>query len=405
MLRAVALLALAFPTPAGADLAVSGVSASRNGASVRVTDTVRNLGTRRAPRSRVEYRLVRPGGGTRVRATRAVAPLAPGHASRGTVRLTGVDGSARVLACVEDERDERNNCGATLPAPRIGAQPADPTAATDARFTFSHSWRGVRFDCRLDDGTPGRCASPVSYTELAEGDHRFSVTAWRGARRLSATTIYRWTVDTTAPPALTVSSGPDAVSNRRDAEFRFADRDAEATFRCVLDGAPAEPCTSPQRYAGPLADGEHTFAVEARDPAGNASAARTITWAIDATAPPAPSIDEAPEATSPATTTRFAFSDAEPGVRFSCRLDDSAAVPCSSPVEYADLTEGEHRFTVVARDAAGNAGTAAREWTVRLRPGAATGPAVAVRPTLTIRGPTTSPQLPPGSPGSPEPTN
>jgi hypothetical protein len=217
------------------------------------------------------------------------------------------------------------------------------------------------------------------------------VTASRGARRLGATTIYRWTIDTTAPPAPTLTGGPDALSNRRDAVFEFSDRDAEATFRCRLDGAPAHPCASPQRYPGPLADGDHTFAVEAGDAAGNRSPPRTLVWTIDATAPPAPSIDEAPDAASPDTSARFAFGDQEPGVRFSCRLDDAPAAPCSSPVEYGGLAAGGHRFTVVARDAAGNTGAATHAWTVMLQPGVTTGPVVTVQPTSATVGGSVTP--------------
>ena len=71
-----------------------------------------------------------------------------------------------------------------------------------------------------------------------------------------------------------MSSRPAALSNRRDAEFAFADRDAEAALVCAVDGASAHPCTSPQHYA--LGDGGHRFTVVAVDPAGNASPPRTI---------------------------------------------------------------------------------------------------------------------------------
>src|SRR4051812_37715577 len=72
---AIGLLAalLALPAPHGADLTVSGVSATRNGNRVLVTDTVRNLGTKRTPRTRVEYRLVGPAG----RPPRLPAPPPP----------------------------------------------------------------------------------------------------------------------------------------------------------------------------------------------------------------------------------------------------------------------------------------------------------------------------------------
>jgi hypothetical protein len=383
---AIGLLApvLALPAPGRADLTVSGVSATRDGKRLLVTDTVRNLGVRPTPRTRVEYRLVGPAGRTRVLATRTVPSLARGQASRGRAVMIVPPSNSRVLACADaahrvPESDEANNCGASMPPPHLTTRPDDPTAASDARFAFTHRWRGLRFRCRLDDGASAPCKSPMTYAGLADGDHRFSLTASRGTRRLGATTVYRWTIDATAPPAPSVSSRPDALSNRRDAEFAFSDRDAEATFRCSMDGLPAAPCANPQRYA--LADGAHTFAVLAVDPAGNASAPRAVEWTIDATAPPAPSIDEAPAAASDDTDAHLVFSDSEAGVRFSCRLDDGATEPCSSPVDYRGLTDGPHQFTVVARDAAGNAAGTGHAWTIRLRPGAATGPAMTVQPT------------------------
>src|SRR5262245_3105024 len=80
----------------GPDLTVSDVSTRRAGDRLLVTDTVRNLGTQRTPRTRVEYRLV---GRTRVVASRTVPSLAPGQASRATVRMKA--SGARVLACVD----------------------------------------------------------------------------------------------------------------------------------------------------------------------------------------------------------------------------------------------------------------------------------------------------------------
>src|SRR3954452_23644593 len=95
---------LALPAPGRADLTVSGVSATRAGKRLLVTDTVRNLGTKRTPRTRVEYRLVGPAGRTRVLATHTVPALVPGRASQGRARMTVPPSSFRVRACVDDAR-------------------------------------------------------------------------------------------------------------------------------------------------------------------------------------------------------------------------------------------------------------------------------------------------------------
>src|SRR3954451_25037141 len=80
---AIGLLApvLALPVPGRADLTVSGVSATRAGKHLLVTDTVRNLGTKPAPRTRVEYRVVGPGRRTRVVGLRTVPSLARAQGS------------------------------------------------------------------------------------------------------------------------------------------------------------------------------------------------------------------------------------------------------------------------------------------------------------------------------------
>src|SRR3954463_6872296 len=97
---AIGLLApvLALPAPGRADLTVSGVSATRAGKRLLVTDTVRNLGTKPTPRTRVEYRLVGPAGRTGVVATRTVPSLAAGQVSRATAWMTVASSSFRVRA-------------------------------------------------------------------------------------------------------------------------------------------------------------------------------------------------------------------------------------------------------------------------------------------------------------------
>src|SRR3954454_12262881 len=159
---------LAVPAPGRADLTVSGVSATRAGKRLLVTDTVRNLGAKRTPRTRVEYRLVRPAGRTRVLATRSVPALARGQASRGTARLTVPPSSYRVLACVDaarrvPESDEANNCRASMPPPLIAPRPDDPTAAIDASVVLSPPRRAVRFDWLLDDGAAAPSTSPMTF--------------------------------------------------------------------------------------------------------------------------------------------------------------------------------------------------------------------------------------------------
>jgi hypothetical protein len=88
-----------------------------------------------------------------------------------------------------------------------------------------------------------------------------------------------FTIKTTAPPAPTITSGPEEETSEKSATFVFSDGEAGATFLCAKDEAKFTACTSPKIYET-AAQGEHTFFVEARDAAGNISAPAHYTWSI-----------------------------------------------------------------------------------------------------------------------------
>ena len=94
----------------------------------------------------------------------------------------------------------------------------------------------------------------------------------------------------TTPPQTTIATGPSGTVTSTSATFTFSSSEPGSTFACSLDGALAAPCSSPTTYSG-LADGVHTFAVAATDPAGNtdptpASAGWTIDTHLPDTTPP-----------------------------------------------------------------------------------------------------------------------
>jgi hypothetical protein len=86
--------------------------------------------------------------------------------------------------------------------------------------------------------------------------------------------------DTTPPPAPQITDSPPDTFNSAAASFSFTDDEAGVTFLCRIGTAVFEGCTSPQSYSG-LAEGSHTFSVEAEDAAGNVSPATTYSWTID----------------------------------------------------------------------------------------------------------------------------
>ena len=170
----------------------------------------------------------------------------------------------------------------TAPDTTITGGPSGATQATSATFRFSSTEAGT-FECRLDSPDPAPwqpCASPQSYT-VTEGTHTFEVRAKDAAGNTDSTPASRtWTVDTTAPDTM-ITGGPSVSTDQTTASFTFTATEA-ATFKCQLDGASWKACKSPKDYAG-LGGGDHTFAVRAKDAAGNTDATpASWTWTVTA---------------------------------------------------------------------------------------------------------------------------
>jgi Putative esterase len=241
----------------------------------------------------------------------------------------------------------------TAPNTSITGGPGPASNSSSATFTFSANQANSTFQCSLDGASPSSCASPVTYSNLAEGSHNFQVRATDPAGNADPTPAsFGWTVDT-AVPDTAIGSTPPSLSNSRSATFTFSSTEVGATFQCSLDGGSFTNCTSPRTYTG-LLDGPHTFQVRARDAAGNMDQTpSSYGWTVDRTAPSA-SITSGPPTATNLTTASLTFTSNDPAATFQCRLDGGAFAPCVSPVNYSGLATGNHTLRVRAIDAAGN---------------------------------------------------
>ena len=255
---------------------------------------------------------------------------------------------------------------ATVPVSTITDGTRAPTSSQDADFTFD-SDGGVddARECKLDGGAWEACDTTESFTGLGEGPHTFRVRATDDAQNVETTPAsHSWTIDLTAPDT-TIDAGPDASTNSTDARFEFSSDEPGSDFECKLDSGSWDACTSAKEYTG-LADGAHTFQVRATDDVDNEGSAATQTWTIDRAAPQT-TITTGPSGTVRSDSARFEFSSSEAGSTFQCRLDGGVWATCSSPRDLTGLGNGDHKFEVRARDAAGNVDEtpADRDWAVR----------------------------------------
>jgi hypothetical protein len=248
------------------------------------------------------------------------------------------------------------------PTPTVTGPPS-LTGSPDATFSFEESEGDASLSCTLDAVPAAPCASPTTYFGLADGLHAFTVTATDPAGN-SSSTPYTWTIDTTAPPKPTITTGPTDPSPATDATFTFEDADPTATFLCNLDGSGYQPCSSGQQYSN-LEDATHTFVVEAVDPLGHVSApSDPYTWTVD-TVHPLVAISDRPPLLTNQTSANFSFSSSPTPHHYECALDGASFATCTSPQHYEGLADGSHTFSVRSVSSGGTPSAATSySWTI-----------------------------------------
>ena len=89
------------------------------------------------------------------------------------------------------------------------------------------------------------------------------------------------------PPETMIDSGPSGTTASTAAEFTFSSSDAGSSFECGLDGGAFESCSSAKGYTA-LSDGSHLFLVRAIDSFGNADPTpASRAWRVETVAPEA----------------------------------------------------------------------------------------------------------------------
>ncbi|HEX5780960.1 MAG TPA: hypothetical protein VFX80_03520, partial [Solirubrobacteraceae bacterium] len=281
-------------------------------------------------------------------------------------------------------------------APQTGTSSAFFEFAGTDDFTIPAR---LTFECRVDSTSEAdwfECQSPYSLLEtytyedpqLAPGEHTFEVRAIDDFEPLvpdpqnpnfegnpdPTPATYTWTsVEDTTPPGTAIVAGPAARTTEPSAAFEFAGSDnatpgEQLAFECSLDGAPFEPCSSPEDVS-PATPGEHTLRVRTVDLAGNADptpAART--WTIV----PAPvvTITSGPIDGETSDSVTFAFTSDQPGSTFECSFDGASFAACTSPYTQQVPTEGGHTLEVRAVNAEGlvSEEPAVHEWIAAIGP-------------------------------------
>jgi len=308
------------------------------------------------------------------------SPVSPGGITAGkAIRRTIEPGCPTLLEESDDSDDSATDFAEVTPAPRNDASPISehtcagaPNTAIDekpplrsnsgsAEFTYEAP-TATSYECKLDAETFSACplGGPKGYTGLADGSHTFQVRGVNASGPDPTPASYTWTVDTT-PPVATIDTHPADPSPGATAQFTYhAPSEPGSSFECSLDGALPTTCsTSGITYHG-LADGEHNFAVEATDGAGNQQLSPTeFSWTVDNslldTTPPQTTIESGPPDPSESSSASFTYASNEPGSSFECSLDRAPFASCpAGGISYGGLGNGPHSFQVRATDPSEN---------------------------------------------------
>lgn len=235
----------------------------------------------------------------------------------------------------------------TGPAVQFTTAPGPSTNVNPVDFVFSCGEEGCAWACDLDGSNVG-CAGGLT-ASVNEGVHTLTVTAYDDLGNAGPPAAHTWALDRTAPNAGFVST-PPGLDNDTSPAFAFDCNEAACSFECRTDGGPWLPCFSPTGL-GNLSEGGHTFALRARDPAGNASAEIGHSWTVDSVAPFV-AIYSQPSGYVRADGGYVIFGT-ETGATVTCSLDGAASVACSSPYQ-PQLSDGPHDIVIRSSDAAGN---------------------------------------------------
>ena len=250
----------------------------------------------------------------------------------------------------------------TPPTVTITSFPHDPTNNTTPTFAFSSPDLTATFECQIDGATTyAPCSSPWTSPSLSDGPRTFRVRTTDTAANFS-TAAYSWT-QKTAAPVITINSMPANGATNPTATFSFSSSDPQVTFECEIDGVVAyTACTSPWSQVVP--GGSQTFHLRGTDAATNQTV-KSWTW-METLPGPTVTITGGPSTVPPANLPdeTFTFSTTGSPTMIDCSLDGAPYVPCSSPVAYSGLADGDHDFIVRVRDSSLNSATAARAFTI-----------------------------------------
>jgi len=226
---------------------------------------------------------------------------------------------------------------------------------------------GVKsYEINVNDGDWTNIGSGTQYTiagAVGDGDHTFNVRAIDLFDAAGATGSINFSIDTTAVGAVSGLARTSAASDNTPT-FTWDAAAQAALYEIKMDSGAWTDVANVLTYTHSTAldDGTHTFSVRAKDSAGNAGPADSLSdFIIDVTLPsrPTDTAKTTPDNDTTPTFTWTASADATSGLdNYEYKIDDGSwTSTLSAAATYTHgtvLDYGTHIFYVRAKDASGN---------------------------------------------------
>jgi hypothetical protein len=157
-----------------------------------------------------------------------------------------------------------------------------PTTSTSQTISYGGFEAGGSFACKLDDAEFGPCqASPITFTNLSDGQHTASFTHTDAAGNVSPPKPITWTVDVLAPePPILTRVAPTINPTSSTSQTISYSGEPGGTYECKIDDAPFAACPSSPVTVTGLGLGSHTYTVRQTDGFGHVGSAGTIAWTV-----------------------------------------------------------------------------------------------------------------------------
>ena len=232
-------------------------------------------------------------------------------------------------------------------------------------------------ECSIDGEAFWRCPEDFIRFNNAPGAHQLRLRTVRFDGVVSDAGGRAFTIKAPVIPIPTIVNAPAAKTTSRSARVVWARSLPTGSFVCSVDGAAAQPCSSPLTLSG-LDVGEHTVRIAGRGPNGEQEFSpdyyqATARWRVMVPGEPAPKAASSAVAADTGDAARAAeavppralitalprpwiatrdvelrFTADQAGSTFECLVDRGAWAPCTSPVRLTGLSEGTHQLQVRA---------------------------------------------------------